>query len=118
MNDLIYHITSRAEWEQAQKIGRYEADSLAGQGFIHSSKAGQVLRVANSFYAGRPGLILLAIEPGKLTSPLKWEPGVDLATEVFPHIYGPINLEAVYNVLAFEPNPDGTFSLPEDLEKM
>ncbi len=117
MSDLIYHITTRAEWEQAKKNGKYAADTLDTQGFIHCSREGQLLRVANSFYKGRQGLVILAIDSGKLTSPLKWEPGSDLTAEVFPHIYGPVNVEAVYNVLAFEPNPDGTFGLPEDLGK-
>jgi len=115
MSDLIYHITSKADWEAAQKSGKYEADTLGKQGFIHCSKLDQILRVANDFYHGRHGLVLLAIDPGKLTSPLRWEPGEDLTEEFFPHIYGPINLEAVYNVLDFEPNPDGTFGLPQDL---
>ena len=117
MSDLVYHITSRADWEAAQRSGKYAADSLASQGFIHCSKVEQILRVANIFYNGQPGLVILAIDSGKLTSPLRWEPGTDLTAEVFPHIYGPVNLEAVYNVLDFEPNPDGTFGLPEDLGK-
>jgi uncharacterized protein (DUF952 family) len=117
MSELIYHITSRAAWDEAQKQGKYEADSLAGQGFIHCSKTGQILRVANSMYRGQPGLVLLAVDPAQLKSPLRWEPGQDLTTEVFPHVYGPINLEAVYNVLTFEPNPDGTFGLPQELGK-
>ncbi len=117
MSDLIYHITSRAEWNAAQKSGKYAADTLGTQGFIHCSKADQLLRVANDFYKGQSGLVILAIDPAKLSSPLRWEPGVDLTAEVFPHIYGPVNLDAVYNVLDFEPNPDGTFGLPEDLGK-
>jgi uncharacterized protein (DUF952 family) len=115
MSELIYHVTARRAWEAAQKSGKYEADSLAGQGFIHCSKVDQVLRVANNIFKGQPGLVLLVIDTGKLTSPLKWEPGEDLATEVFPHVYGPVNLEAIQNVLDFEPGPDGTFGLPEDL---
>jgi uncharacterized protein (DUF952 family) len=117
MSDLIYHITSQTAWEEAQKKGKYEAESLAGQGFIHCSKSGQILRVANSMYPDQHGVVLLAIDPAQLKSPLRWEPGQDLTTEVFPHVYGPVNLDAVLNVLAFEPNPDGTFGLPEDLGK-
>ncbi len=117
MSELVYHITSRTDWDRAQKSGSYTADTLMKQGFIHCSKADQILRVANDFYKGQSGLVILAIDPAKLTSPLRWEPGVDLTAEDFPHIYGPINLDAVYNVLDFKPNPDGTFGLPEDLGK-
>jgi uncharacterized protein (DUF952 family) len=116
VSEFILHITSRAAWSEAQTRAAYSADSLAGQGFIHCSRLGQVLRVANSFYAGQPGLVLLVIDPVRLSSELRWEPGTDLATELFPHIYGPINLEAVLQVVDFEPAADGKFHLPESLE--
>jgi uncharacterized protein (DUF952 family) len=116
VSEFILHITARADWIAAQALGKYAADSLAGQGFIHCSKAEQVLRVANVFYAGQPGLVLLVVDPRRLTSELRWEPGTDLATELFPHVYGPINLDAVVQVLDFEPAADGKFHLPKSLE--
>ena len=116
MSEFILHLTSRTAWSDAQKRGEYAADSLAGQGFIHCSKASQILRVANFIYAGQHGLVLLVIDPARLTSELRWEPGVDLAIQLFPHIYGPINLDAVVDVIAFEPGMDGRFQLPASLE--
>jgi uncharacterized protein (DUF952 family) len=116
MGDPIIHVTSQAAWSEAKKSGAYTADSLAGQGFIHCSKPGQVLRVANFIFAGQHGLVLLVIDPDRLVSELRWEPGVDVTIELFPHIYGPINLEAVVDVLAFEPDADGKFHLPKSLE--
>jgi uncharacterized protein (DUF952 family) len=113
LSDFILHITTRIAWSAAPKRGQYVADSLSGQGFIHCSQVRQVLRVANSVYFGQHGLVLLVIDPARLTSELRWEPGVDLASELFPHIYGPINLEAVVNVLNFEPGPDALFLLPD-----
>jgi len=74
------------------------------------------MRVANSFYAGEHGLVLLAIDPAHLTSELRWEPGTDLPTELFPHIYGPLNVDAVVSVLSLEPGMDGKFQLPESLD--
>jgi len=112
MNDFILHITTRTAWSAAQKAGQYLADSLASQGFIHCSLVRQALRVANLVFTGQHGLVLLVIDPARLTSELRWEPGVDLASDLFPHIYGPINLEAVIKVLDFEPGPDGMFLLP------
>ena len=116
MSKFILHAASRTAWSDAQKTGEYAADSLAGQGFIHCSKASQILRVANSFYAGQHGLVLLVIDPARLTSELRWEPGVDIAIQLFPHIYGTINLDAVVDVLEFEPGVDGSFQLPAALE--
>jgi uncharacterized protein (DUF952 family) len=116
MSDLILHATTREAWSAAQTNGQYTADSLAGEGFIHCSKVRQILRVADAFYAGQHGLVLLVIAPRLLHSELRWEPGTDLPTELFPHIHGPINMEAVVEVLPFEPGPDGKFHLPESLE--
>jgi len=116
MSDFILHATTRAAWSAAQASGVYTADSLRGEGFIHCSKAGQILRVANLVFAGQHGMVLLVIDPARLTSELRWEPGVDLATELFPHVYGPINLDAVADVLDFEPGTDGKFHLPNSLE--
>lgn len=116
MREFILHVTSRAAWSAAEAGGKYSADSLAGDGFIHCSKAVQILRVADDFYRGQHGLVLLVIDPGLLTSELRWEPGTDLASELFPHIYGPINLEAVLQVADFEPADYGKFNLPKSLE--
>ena len=116
MNDLILHATYRTSWSAAQKSGQYTADSLAGEGFIHCSKVDQILRVADLIFAGQHGLVLLVIDPARLLSELRWEPGVDLATELFPHVYGFINLDAVVDVLDFEPGTDGKFHLPKSLE--
>ena len=115
MSEPILHATSRTAWAAAQASGAYSADSLAEAGFIHCSKATQILRVANLLYAGQRGLVLLVIAPERLTSELRWEPGTDLATELFPHVYGPINLQAVVKALDFEPGSDGKFHLPADL---
>lgn len=60
---MIFHITSRTSWDNAQKRGDYRAESLTTEGFIHCSTLAQVLQVANNFYKGQNGLVLLEIEP-------------------------------------------------------
>lgn len=109
----IFHITSRKAWEQACIKGNYQADSLALEGFIHCSKLEQVLRVAESFYRGQKGLVLLVIDPARLLAKVRWEPGSDKPDELFPHIYGPINLDAAVIVVDFSENTDGNFILPD-----
>jgi uncharacterized protein (DUF952 family) len=111
---LIYHITPYADWAAAQKSSSYEADSLVSQGFIHCSTRAQVIPVANNFYHGNQGLVLLAIDPSELSAGLVWE-NLEGGKEPFPHIYGPLNLDAVVQVLPFPPGPDGAFTLPENL---
>jgi uncharacterized protein (DUF952 family) len=116
MTEHIYHITSRASWLAAQKSGSYSADSLTSDGFIHCSTISQILRVANAFFTNQSGLVILDIDRSRLKPEVRLEAGIDKADELFPHIYGPLNLEAVVNVFDFKPGPDGRFSLPEELK--
>jgi uncharacterized protein (DUF952 family) len=110
---LIFHITSKAEWLAAQERGEYVAPSLQSEGFIHCSTEKQVLHVANAFYRGRTDLMLLQIDEAKLNSELKWEPPAGLPApghfpaDLFPHIYGPINLMAVVAAPDFLPDSAG-----------
>jgi uncharacterized protein (DUF952 family) len=117
---VIYHITSYEAWSEAGVNGEYLAPSLTTEGFIHCSTLSQVLPVANNFYKGQRGLVLLEIEPTLLSSDLKWEPpsgGIPppsvSSDDLFPHIYGSINLDAVIKVVALESKLDGTFKLPD-----
>ena len=112
MTHLIYHITSRTDWAAAQGAGQYRTGSLVSQGFIHCSTAQQVVRVANAFYPGQSGLVLLEIDPAALKPLVRWEPGTDKPDELFPHIYGPLNLEAVLRVLDLPASADGSFEMP------
>jgi uncharacterized protein (DUF952 family) len=95
---MIYHITQKKAWEHALAQGFYETASLAKEGFIHNSTFPQVAAVLDRYYKNETNLVLLHIDETKLSSPLKFElaPSVN---ELFPHIFGPINLEAVVNVV-------------------
>ena len=117
---MIFHITSRLAWNQARERGDYRAESLETEGFIHCSTEQQVLPVAQKFYAGQDGLLVLVIEPALLDPELKWEPPSGGAPppgvpegDLFPHVYGPINLGAIVKVFDLEEFPDGKFTLPE-----
>ena len=107
----ILHITPRAAWEQARQTGAYRGDTLDSEGFIHCSTVAQVIGVANARFQGRTDLILLVIDTGRLTPALRWEAAEH--GELFPHIYGPLNLEAVSKVFTMEPGADGRFAFPE-----
>jgi uncharacterized protein (DUF952 family) len=110
---VIYHIAAAADWEQARKDGRYSMSTrgvtLAEQGFIHASTAAQVALVANKYYKGEPDLLLLVIDTDRVGPEIRWEdvPGSDAP---YPHIYGPLNADAVIGTWPFEPGPDGEFS--------
>jgi uncharacterized protein (DUF952 family) len=111
----LLHITRRESWTEAQATGLYSADTLPSDGFLHCSKTDQVLRVANAFYKHQKGLVLLVIDPQKVKAELRWEAGVDAPDELYPHIYGPLNLDAVTSVIDFKAEEDGNYQLPHAL---
>ncbi len=108
---MILHITTESDWERAVEAGEYRGDTLDSEGFIHCSAPGQILGVAEAFYRGRDGLVLLGIDPERVAAPIRWE--ALNAPEEFPHIYGPLNLDAVVRVWDFAARPDGGFVLPD-----
>jgi uncharacterized protein (DUF952 family) len=114
----IYHIATRADWEQARADGEYTRSSvgktLAEEGFIHASQASQVTRTANKYYRDVAGeLLVLVIDPARLRAELRYEdvPGAELP---FPHIYGPLNTDAVVAARPLAPEPGGTFAFTPD----
>ncbi len=106
--NLIVHLCPRVTWDMAQGKGEYQSPSLEMEGFIHCSAPEQVLQIANAFYRGKRGLALLWINTQQVQPEIRWETA-DVPGEVFPHIYGSLNLDAVIDVWDFTPNPDGSF---------
>ena len=93
----IFHLIDQAAWDTARAQSEHRAESLASEGFIHCSEdEEQLLRVAERLYAGRPDLLALEVDLDRLASPLKREPS--RSGEIYPHIYGPLNLDAVVKV--------------------
>ena len=105
---MIVHIVEKRIWEQAQRAGEYRAASLASEGFIHTSRPDQVLQVANRFYRGTPDLLLLWIDLQLLQAPVRYETSDG---EIYPHIYGPLNLESVVRVCQLAPDADGVYRI-------
>ncbi|MGE0527899.1 MAG: GNAT family N-acetyltransferase [Bdellovibrionales bacterium] len=107
----LFHITTTKGWEQAKINGRYDADTLKTEGFIHFSRPHQVLGVADFIFKGERDLVLLQIEEEALTSELKYE---GEKGNPFPHLYGPLNLDAVVEVYDFHKGGFG-FHLPNEM---
>lgn len=104
--NLLVHLCQRKNWLSAQQNGILTTDSINQQGFIHCSQPQQVIQVANNFYQGITDLVLLWIDPEKITSPIIWEAAEGM---LFPHIYGPIPIDTVISVLPFHADEDGIF---------
>ena len=96
---IIYHVTTTEDWNAAKQKGSYEHASLKDEGFIHCSQDHQVDGVLERYFAGKTDLVKLVIDTDKLSSKFvfDWSPSL---TDTFPHVYGPINMDAVIDVIA------------------
>ncbi len=112
---MITHITRKELWKEAKRKGVYKPDSLETDGFIHCSDLTQVLEVAEKLFKDEEDLVLICIDEKKLSSDLVYE-DLYMSGEKYPHIYGPLDLEAVDSVHELMPDENGTSALPQELE--
>ena len=106
----IFHLALPEDWARAREVGEYRVSTrgvtLEEVGFIHASGPHQWQGVRRRFYADVDGpLLLLTIDPARLEAEVVREPGVPGGDELFPHVYGPIPVDAVTEVATIEP-PD------------
>ncbi|WP_054955330.1 DUF952 domain-containing protein [Paenibacillus dakarensis] len=110
---MIMHIMKYTAMKQILLDGVYTPSSLEKEGFIHCSTPEQLLGVANSLYKGETGLMLMLIDENKVEADIVYEDLYDTG-KLFPHIYGPINFDAVIRMVEFTPTGvDGSFKMPE-----
>jgi uncharacterized protein (DUF952 family)/(2Fe-2S) ferredoxin len=110
--NTILHITQRQAWATAKDLGTYRSNTLDTEGFMHCSTVAQVLGSANRFFKGQSDLVILKIDADRVTPEIRYE-GAD-ANNLFPHIYGELNIDAVVGSIDLESNPDGSFILPPE----
>lgn len=110
---IIFHITAGKAWHSAAAEGIYRTETFPIEGFIHCSTRGQVIQVANIRFRGQTGLVLLSIDTDKVNAEIVYE-NLEGGPQLFPHIYGEFNIDAVVEVAEFEPEADGHFTLPKD----
>lgn len=109
----IFHITTEADWARAQAEGAYSLSTrgltLAQVGFVHCAFEQQVSGVANAFFRGLAKLVVLRIAIEKLNVEVRYE-DVQGGHELFPHVCGPLNLDAVVATMPLAAGTDGTFT--------
>jgi uncharacterized protein (DUF952 family) len=114
---IILHIATRPAWDAACASGSYRPPSLELEGFIHCSTHAQVVGTANKYFRGRTDLVLLWIDEARLAAAVRYESPAapDARTgQLFPHVYGPIAVDAVARVAPFPCDADGGFAMPAD----
>jgi uncharacterized protein (DUF952 family) len=108
----IYKICHASAWREAERQGTYRGSADdARDGFIHFSTASQVAETAKKFFFGQTGLFLIAVDADALGDALRWEPSRN--DELFPHLYGELDLGAVTGVLDMRARSDGYHDIPE-----
>jgi uncharacterized protein (DUF952 family) len=108
----IYKICPASAWREAERQGVYRGSADdARDGFIHFSTSSQVAETAKKHFFGQTGLFLIEVDADALGEALRWERSRN--DELFPHLYGELDLGAVTNVLSMRARSDGYHDIPE-----
>ena len=107
-DDNIYLLSSQAEYQQALNKGTLVRDSLTNEGFIHATPRSQLTRLANKYYKDKLQPLILVVNKTLILPEVKWEPATG---GLYPHIYGPLNMNAVTAIEEIAVNNDGNFYL-------
>jgi uncharacterized protein (DUF952 family) len=108
----LVHLVAGAEWERVRSTGTpYWPPGADDAGFVHLSAPSQVHLPAQRIFPGRTDVVLLVIDATRLRAPLRWEEGDPPEGDLrFPHLYGPLDLDAVVRVVPYRPGADGRFA--------
>ncbi|ADU30230.1 DUF952 domain-containing protein [Evansella cellulosilytica] len=112
---MIYHLLEKQEWEKAIQNDMYWPSSLDNEGFIHCSTWEQIIRIGDSLFPKEAQLILLKINSQELESLVVYEDLTE-SGEMFPHIYGHLNLDAVKSIVEVTRNEAGKLQLINQID--
>jgi uncharacterized protein (DUF952 family) len=105
---FIYLLMAPADFDTARAAGTWDPPSRAKEGFIHASPADQLTRVANKHYGRLDEVLVATLVPEKVRAEIVWEPA---SNGLYPHVYGPLNMDAVDRTARFRKGPDGRFAI-------
>jgi uncharacterized protein (DUF952 family) len=107
----LYKICPAVLWQEAERAGVFRGSEVDRRdNFIHFSTAAQLAETAKKHFAGQRDLLLVSVDASRCGSALKWEPSRGGA--LFPHLYGPLMLDAVKRVDPLPLGPDGGHVFP------
>ena len=108
--DLLFHITTKEDWKKFNNNRNYEPESFESEGFIHCSTGEQVQDTANRLFEGQDEILLLVIDANMLREDIKYEQ-VESSDEKFPHLYCPLNTNAIIDKIGIKAEDDGSFNI-------
>lgn len=114
--DFFVHLLEPSAWRAALDEGSVRPPSLESGGFVHLSTPEQVHLPASALYPGRRDLVLLVVDPRRLSHPVRMEAGVPPGPGgmLFPHLYGPLPVSAVTAVVPYRPPAVPVLPAPAD----
>jgi uncharacterized protein (DUF952 family) len=115
MTGIIYKIVPASLWAEAEATGVFGGAPIdLSDGYIHFSTGAQARRTAELYFKGQDDLLLVAVDGDKLGDALKYEPSRD--GDLFPHLYGPLPLDAVLWKKPMPMREDGLHDFPEGVD--
>jgi uncharacterized protein (DUF952 family) len=110
---ITYHGTPKPYFEALDPARPYVPAEFDKDGFIHTTEGPEALSIVlTTFYRARPeAFVVLYIDKDRVTAPVRYD---DPAC-IFPHIYGPLNRDAILAVRDIGRAADGTFLRPPGL---
>ncbi len=126
----IYHLTPASYYLRQPLNLPYRPEGFDREGFIHcTGNLETLVEIANTFFADLDDeLLVLEIDPARLSALLKFEPPIPPATRpapiptntpaidetgLFPHIYGLLNRQAIVRSFSLKRSPSGRWQLPD-----
>ncbi|MEM7128119.1 MAG: DUF952 domain-containing protein [Chloroflexota bacterium] len=111
---MIYHMLPKPRWQGQSHTMAYMGDTLESEGFIHcTGELDRLIWVANHFYRSiMDEFVILCIDESRVDADIRWE---EADGHRFPHIYGPLNLDAIIKWVDFPRDANGVFSSPMSL---
>ncbi len=107
----IYKIVGKDAWAAAETAGVFKGAAIdLEDGYIHFSTAEQASETAALHFTGQSRLVLVSVATSELGEALKWEPS--RGGDLFPHLYGPLEMSHVARVDDLPVGPDGTHQFP------
>jgi uncharacterized protein (DUF952 family) len=95
---MIYHITTAQDWQAQKSASFFIPTDYHREGFIHCCTEEQIAGVLERYFKGKSDLVLIHLDETKLKAELKFEASTN--NEEFPHVYGPLNAEAIVRVVS------------------
>lgn len=77
--------------------------------YIHANTPEQIIPMLNRHYTDYEDILLLLVDLNKVSSEVKFEASSGPTPGLFPHIYGPLNIDAVYETLVPSKDVSGNF---------